>query len=190
MAAGEFRTAMIVAAESENCNDTVPVERLGIRETASAIILDAQPSAGKGFSRFLFNCNTDLLSAYTTYYTPSEPNPYLHVEKDRDLEALYIDCIVRAVWELLQLEQLDLNRIDTVFPPQVSSGFITRLSETLHLPREKFVDVVGEGHDLFSSSLPYALEHALTNGLVKPGDTGLMISVGSGIQVGCAIYHF
>ena len=90
----------------------------------------------------------------------------------------------------MQLEGLDLNRIDKVFPPQISSRFISQLSEMLHIPLERFVDVVGDGPDLFSSSLPYAFEHVYEKGLVKPGDTGLMIAVGSGIQVGCAIYHF
>ena len=55
---------------------------------------------------------------------------------------------------------------------------------------DKFMNVVGEGPDLFSSSLPYAFEYAQKKQLTRPGDTGLMISVGSGLQVGCAIYHF
>jgi 3-oxoacyl-[acyl-carrier-protein] synthase III len=190
IAAENCKTAMIVAAESENNRDSFPSEQVGIRETASAIILDSHPSADKGFSRFLFSCHVESLNAYTTYYTPEDCKPYLHVVKDDNLEALYINSIYPTVRELLQMEGLDLNRIDKIFPPQISSGFIKRLSETFNLPRERFVDVAGEGPDLFSSSLPYALEHAYENGLVKPGDTGLMIAVGSGIQVGCAIYHF
>jgi 3-oxoacyl-[acyl-carrier-protein] synthase III len=77
-----------------------------------------------------------------------------------------------------------------IFPPQISSRFIAELSERINVPRERFIDVVGEGPDLFSSSLTYALEHAYGRNLVKPGDIGLMIAVGSGIQVGCAIYYF
>jgi 3-oxoacyl-[acyl-carrier-protein] synthase III len=186
------KTAMIVAAECENNADTFPDKVMGFLETASALILDTDPSNEKGFSRFLFDHDLESLNAYTTYYTPGDGNskPYLHIVKDANLDALYIDCILPAVQELLQMEGIDLNRIDMVFPPQISSRFITQLSEKLNLPREKFIDVVGEGPDLFSSSLPYALEHAHAQELVKPGDISLMISVGSGIQVGCAIYHF
>ena len=121
---------------------------------------------------------------------PKMLTPYLHVVKDPNLEAMYIECILPAVQELLQMEGLDLNSIDKIFPPQISSNFITRLSEKLNLPRERFIDVVGDGPDLFSSSLSYAYKHAVENELVKPGDTGLMIAVGSGIQVGCVIYYF
>jgi 3-oxoacyl-[acyl-carrier-protein] synthase III len=90
----------------------------------------------------------------------------------------------------MQIEQLELSGIGRIFPPQISSGFIAQLSEALGIPVDRFVDAVGDGPDLFSSSLPYALEFAKANGLVNGGDLGLVISVGSGIQVGCAIYHF
>ena len=191
IAAGNCKTAMIVASEIENNTDSFPDQLVGIRETASALILDSQPANNKeGFARFLFSYHEESLNAYTSYYKPEDANPYLYVVKDPNLEAMYIDCISPTVQELLQMEGLDLNSIDKIFPPQISSDFITRLSEKLNLPREIFIDVVGEGPDLFSSSLSYAYEHAVENGLVKPGDTGLMIAVGSGIQVGCAIYYF
>ena len=190
IAAGNCSTAMIVAAESENNADWFPNELVGIRETASAIILDAHPSNERGFSRFLFRYDVASLNAYITYCDTSDIKPYLHVVKDPDLQELYLACILPAVQELLHTEGLHLNQIDMVFPQQISSGFIERLSESLNLPLERFVDVVGEGPDLFSSSLTYALDYAYEKGLVKAGDTGLIIAVGSGIQVGCAIYHF
>ena len=184
------KTAMIVAAESENNADCFPDELLGIRETASAIILDAHPSSNRGFSRFLFRYYVESLNSYMTYCNTKDIKPYLHVEKDPHLEDLFIDGILPTVQELLRMEGLDLYRIDKIFPPQISSGFIARLSERLNLPLERFVDAVGDGADLFSSSLSYALDYANKNGLVHTGDLGLVIAVGSGIQVGCAIYHF
>jgi 3-oxoacyl-[acyl-carrier-protein] synthase III len=190
MAAGSCKTAMIVAAEIENNADSFPDKLMGIRETASALILESDPSNEKGFSNFIFNYKTESLNAYTTYYRTRDRNPHLQILKDPGLDTLYIECILPAVEKLLKVEGLDLNHIDMIFPPQISSGFIKRLSEKLNLPMERFIDVVGEGPDLFSSSLAFSFEHAVENGLVKPGDTGLMIAVGSGIQVGCAIYYF
>ena len=188
--AGDCTTAMVVASETENNAVSFPDQLVGIRETASAFIVDSHPANNKGFARFLFSYHGESLNAYTSYYKPEDANPHLHVAKDINLETMYIDCISPTVQELMQMEELDLNSIDKIFPPQISSDFITRLSEKLNIPREKFVDVVGDGPDLFSSSLTYAYEYAYENGLVKPGDTGLIISVGSGIQVGCAIYYF
>ena len=190
IAAGNCKTAMIVAAEIENNIEFFPDKLVGIRETASALILDSNPSNAKGFSRFLFRNYGESLNAYTTCYKLRDAKPFLHVVKDPHLEAMYVECIPPAVQDLLQMEGIDLSRIDTVFPPQISSNFISRLSEKLNLPRDRFVDIVGEGPDFFSSGLAYSFEHAWEKGLVKSGDTGLVITVGSGIQVGCAIYHF
>lgn len=190
IASGHYQTAMITASEIENNSGSSPDEFLGVGETASALILDAKPANGEGFSRFQFSYYTEWLGARTLYYSTGDTHPYLHIAQDPDIEALYIRCILQSVQAFLQSEKLDLNQIDVIFPPQISSTFITRLSDALAVPHQKCIDAVGEGPDLFSSSLPYALEHAYTEKRVSPGDTGLIIAVGSGIQVGCALYHF
>lgn len=190
IAAGNFKTAMIVATEIENNRDLFPDKLVGVSETASAIILDVHPIFGKGFSRFLFNYHTESLNAYTTYCSTTDIKPYLDIKKNDDLEEKYIGYILPLVEEILLEEGLEQNQINMIFPPQISSGFISELSARLGLPLEKFVEIAGEGPDLFSSSLPFGVEYAFENGLIKPGDIGLMIAVGSGIQVGCAIYHF
>jgi 3-oxoacyl-[acyl-carrier-protein] synthase III len=190
IAAGNCENAMIVAAEIENNFDWSPDALVGVCETASAVILASDPAKDCGFSRFLFKCHEKLIDAYATYTDTSDRQPYLHVMKDSALERLYVDCILSAVQEILEMEKIDLSRINIIFPPQVSSSFIKRLSERLDLPLERFIDAVGKGPDLFSSSVPYAFEYAYKKQLVRTGDTGLIIAVGSGIQVGCAVYHF
>ena len=190
IAAGNCKAAMIVASEAENNAARFPDELLGIRETASAIILDVHQLNDTGFSRFLFKYHEEYLNDYITFCDTSESHVYLDIIKDVNLEALYIDCILPAVQEILAMEKLDMNQVNVIFPPQVSSGFISKLSEAMLLPKGKLIDVVGTGPDLFSSSVPYAFEHAFQKGLAKTGDIGLIITVGSGIQVGCAIYHF
>ena len=64
------------------------------------------------------------------------------------------------------------------------------LSRILKFPRENIVDVIIPGKDLFTSSLPYAISAVETGSKVQPGDIGLVINVGAGLQVGCAIYYF
>ena len=76
-----------------------------------------------------------------------------------------------------------------VFPPYLSPADGTELAERINIPRSRFVDLVTDT-DPFSSSVLYGLEHALRHKLVQPGDIGLIISVGSGLQVGCATYRF
>ena len=60
----------------------------------------------------------------------------------------------------------------------------------MNVSREKFVDIAYDGKDFFTSSLPCALQYAREQQLVKAGDIGLIINVGTGIQIGCAVYYF
>lgn len=190
IAGGKYKTAMVAAAEIENNAGLFPDSLQGLRETASALILDAHPVRGKGFSRILFNYDTGSLDAYVSHCCTVDDKPFLRVEKSPGLEDRYIACIQPLVEDLLRQEGLTRSRIGKVFPPQISSAFIARLSEALDIPAEKFVDIAGDGPDYFTSSFPYALAYARGKGLVQEGDTGLVIAAGSGIQAGCALYHF
>jgi len=97
--------------------------------------------------------------------------------------------MARTTSEYFRSEDVALADIDWVLAPQVSSAFLTELSGVLGLPRERFIDVQA-GKDLFTSSIPVALHAAREGGLVQAGDSGLIVTAGSGIQVGCVLYHF
>ena len=114
----------------------------------------------------------------------------MRFEKDPHIETYYLRCIPAAVHELLGIERLDISQIKVILPPQISSNFIAELSDKMKLSKDKFVDIAHESSDLFTSSMPYALEYVREQQLVKPGDIGLIISAGSGVQVGCATYYF
>jgi 3-oxoacyl-[acyl-carrier-protein] synthase III len=190
IAAEVSKTAMIVATEFENNFKYFPNQLIGICETASAVILDKSPVEDKGFSRFLFNYHTEAIDDYTVNCSTKEVNPFFQIEKGPELEEKYVQTIQQLVVEILKKEGIGLQDIDWVFPPQISTKFIDLLSEKLGIGFDKFIDVADEGPDLFSSSIPYGMGNAFERGLVKTGNIGLMIAVGSGIQTGCAIYHF
>jgi 3-oxoacyl-[acyl-carrier-protein] synthase III len=116
--------------------------------------------------------------------------PSLSVVKHPRLEAHYLECVLRVVPELLALEGLDLSDIALLIAPPLSSGFIARLSAELKVDRDRIVHVTGGGEDLFTSAVPYALDAVRSRRLARPGDAGLIITVGAGIEVGCAIYYF
>ena len=98
--------------------------------------------------------------------------------------------LLKTVEELLHKENLKLSQIKAIFPPQISSKFINELSEKMDVLKEKFIDLTEDGKDLFTSSLSYPFQFARDHKMVGTGDIGLIINVGSGIQVGCALYYF
>jgi amino acid adenylation domain-containing protein len=190
IAAKKVNHAMVVASEIENNKETFPTELRGIQETGSAVILDASADGETGFGNFVFKYSPEHIEAISAYATIRNGKTGMHFEKAPELETYYLQCIRDAVNELLRVEQLDINQIKVILPPQISTAFITALSNTMNVSRDKFVDIPHEDGDLFTSSLAYTLQYAREQHRVNPGDIGLIISVGAGIQVGCATYYF
>lgn len=190
MIQGQHATrAMVVTSEVENNRVLFPEDVRGIEETGSCVILDASPNGTTGFGNFVFRHFTDYIDALSAHTMFRDGKAFLHFEQDEQIEHYYQQCIKEAVEELLRVEQLDMAHIKVVLPPQISTAFIDGLSNTMGVRREKFVDTCTE-HDLFTSSIPYALQYLRSRHLAQTGDIGLLITVGSGIQVGCATYYF
>jgi 3-oxoacyl-[acyl-carrier-protein] synthase III len=190
LATNKCDAAMIVAAEIENNAEHYPDHLMGLQETASSVILDKHPNSKKGFSKFFFSYHTESVNAYQTTCDVSAINPFLDIKISADVEDRYIESLHAAIQEFIQKEGFTLSQVDLVFPPQISTDFISKLSLALSIPLEKFINAVGEGKDLFSSSIPYGMNEALEKGIAKEGDLGLVLAVGSGIQAGCALYYF
>ncbi len=187
--AQKVNNALIVTSEVENNRDKLPADLVGIEETGSALLLDESPDGKTGFGNFVFQYFTEHMAALRSHTVIRNGKTYLQIEKDPQLETYYVQGIQRAVRELLDLEQLAMSQISVILPPQISSSFIAELSNTLEVSRDKVVDVQAQ-HDLFTSSLAYTLQYVRERQLAKPGDIGLIINVGSGLQVGCATYYF
>lgn len=186
----KYNTVMVVASEIENNLDYKKGGLLGIEESGSAVILD-ESAGDSGFGQFIFRYFTDYIGSYRSFIGQDNGTNFLSFKRDPQMTDYYLDCIPKVVRELLRREKLNLDDIGVIFPPQITADFIERLSDDLDVPAAKFVDLSSENSkDLFTSSLTYALKHAQENELVQPGDIGLIISVGSGIQVGCATYYF
>ncbi|GCE27473.1 hypothetical protein KDA_29570 [Dictyobacter alpinus] len=183
------RQALVVASEIENNREHAPTELVGIEETGSALLLSESPDGKSGFGQFLFKSFTEHLTALTAHSMVRDGKTIMHFVSDPQLEDLYLRCIQETVAELLEQEQLTLAQIRVILPPQISSSFISRLGTTLGIESNKLIDVQPE-HDLFTSSLAYSLQHAYNQKRAQTGDIGLIINVGSGLQVGCATYYF
>jgi amino acid adenylation domain-containing protein len=184
------RSAMVVTSEIENNLKIEPSNLLNIRQTGSAVILGESSDIKTGFGNFVFKYYPQYNEAYTTYTRQGQGKTWIHAVKDPSLESYFRRCIREAVDELLEVEHLDRSCIKLVLPPQISPAFVASLSDALGFAKDIIVDIAQENADLFTSSLPYTLHYVQKHHMVQPGDIGLIIAVGSGIQVGCATYYF
>jgi len=186
--AGKAEHAMVVASEIENNSVDGDHALYGLGETGSAVML-GRAGDTEGFGRFVFHHHPEYGEALATYFQHREGQSWLQVDRDPNLATHYLDCVPAAVEELLKLEEIDCSEVAAVFPPYLTDADRTELAARLNIPSSRFVDLGAEA-DPFSSCLPYGLQQARRQGLVKPGDVGLIVTVGSGVQVGCATYRF
>lgn len=188
--AGSFSRAMIVTSEIENNAHRPGRAMLGLKETGAALILDRSPDGQTGFGPYLFRYFPEYLGTFTAYADLNSGESFLDIAKDPRLEELYLTCIADAVGDFLDANDLDLARIGRILPPQISPVFSANLAQRLCCDAEKLVTLTDDQQDYYTASVPYALQHVIENRLVDPGDIGLIIGVGTGIQVGCALYYF
>ncbi len=194
--AGKVEHAMVVASEIENNAGRDDVEDghrlLGVRETGSAAIL-SHSDGTVGFGRFVFHHDPEHVDALTTYTRHDGMRTWLQIDRDPKLTAHYLDCVPAAVEELLELEGLSRNDIAVVIPPFLPSADRAELAKRIDIDGSRFAELgddLDDGTDPFTSSVPLGLRHVWQNQMVKPGEVGLIISVGSGLQVGCTTYRF
>ena len=187
---GDAEAAMVVTSEVENNRVHAPDSLLGLKETGSAMLLDKPADGGGGFGTFVFDYFPDHVEAYSAVGVQRNGRAFLAVEQEHDFLDRCLDCIPGTVRKLLAAEGLELPQVDVILAPQISSEFLARLAEKVGANPEQVVDVTAGDGAYFSSSLAYGLRHAADEGRTSPGDVGLVIDVGTGIQVGCALYSF
>jgi 3-oxoacyl-[acyl-carrier-protein] synthase III len=186
--AGKAEHAMVVASEIENNTADSGYPLNGISQTGSAVLLSSSDGTA-GFGRFVFQQHHEYAGALATYTRQHQGRTWLQIDRDPDLAAVYLGCIRPAVKELLTLEGLEPADIAVVFPPYLPGAAVNELAARIGIPRSRFVDLDVDT-DPFTSSLPYNLEQARRHGLARPGDIALIVTVGSGVQVGCTTYRF
>lgn len=186
--AEQHHTALVAASEVASFLGDGGAGSLDIEEAASVLVLKRSEAAG--FRGLFFKDFTDNQDACQVNLKLEPGTPRLHLDRRADLDELYLDAICLAVPEFLDRENIKLSDLNVILPPQFSRSFIARLHERLRIPKGICVDISHPSKDLFTSSLAYGLKHAWENGMVHTGDLGLFVAVGSGIQVGCAVYEF
>jgi len=186
---GRFKTALVLTGEIENNAETKNGELLGYAELGAAIILDRSQNPGTGFGKFLFKTFHDHIDSYISHLAQDRGETYIHYKKEDNLEERYLACIPATVEDLLCKEGLQLGDIDIILPPQISSDFIAELSRRIGVARDKLVDLTELYADPFTATMALTFKYSKENNLIKRGDKILFINVGSGIQIGCAIYY-
>jgi 3-oxoacyl-[acyl-carrier-protein] synthase-3 len=100
---------------------------------------------------------------------------------------LAVSVLEQVATEALDHAQMQASDIDWLIPHQANIRIMKSTAKKLDLPMEKMVVTVDQHGNTSAASIPLALDLAVRDGRVKPGDNVLMEGVGGGFTWGAIL---
>jgi 3-oxoacyl-[acyl-carrier-protein] synthase-3 len=98
-----------------------------------------------------------------------------------------VHTLSKAVEEALAANKLDKSAIDWLVPHQANIRIIQATARKLEMPMEKVIVTVQDHGNTSAASVPLALDVAIKDGRIKPGDLLLLEAFGGGFTWGSAL---
>jgi len=101
-----------------------------------------------------------------------------------------VNTLERIVDETLAHNKLQKSDIDWLVPHQANHRIISATAKKLKMPMEQLVLTVARHGNTSAASVPLALDEAVRDGRIKPGQTVLMEAFGGGFTWGSALVKY
>lgn len=116
---------------------------------------------------------------------------YPYVKMDgRKIFRIAVTKLGELVEEILRTHQLTADQIDWLIPHQANIRIIQATAEKLGMPMERVICTVDTHSNTSSASIPLALDVAVRDHRVKPGQLLLLEAFGGGLTWGSALVKF
>lgn len=184
---GKTQKALCVSSEIDNNKTQAPDDVLGLKESGCAALLEE--SDGAGFIRFLFKHYPEYQEAFRSEVCIEDGHPFLSISRKQDLEPVILEHISSVIEELLDGEGLSMDDIKVIVPPQISREFVSAFTSRLNLWESKVVNL-NDDQNYYTCSTVFSVKHAVDSGMVQPGDIGIILETGAGLQIAAALYQF
>lgn len=113
-------------------------------------------------------------------------NAYLHMDGQAVFK-LAVSVLDKVANEALQAAGMASSELDWLIPHQANIRIMLGTAKKLGLPPEKMIVTVDQHGNTSAASIPLALDHAMRDGRIKPGQSVLMEGVGGGFTWGAAL---
>ncbi|MFZ6674136.1 beta-ketoacyl-ACP synthase III [Undibacterium sp. Xuan67W] len=100
---------------------------------------------------------------------------------------LAVSLLEKVANEALEIAGMDASQIDWLIPHQANIRIMQSTAKKMRMPMEKVVVTVDQHGNTSAASIPLALDVAVRDGRVKPGQTIMIEGVGGGFTWGAAI---
>jgi 3-oxoacyl-[acyl-carrier-protein] synthase-3 len=102
--------------------------------------------------------------------------------------AVAIQC--DTIQDVLKDSGLAPTAIDLYLPHQANIRIINAAIDVLHIPRSKVFNNLDRYGNTSAGSVPLALDEALADGRIKPGDLVCLSGFGAGLTWGTAVWRW
>lgn len=190
---GQSKTALVIGAETFSrildWQDRGTCVLFG--DGAGAVVLEAQDdvqAGGRGvISTFL---RTDG-RMHDLLYVDGGPSETGTVGKLRMIgNAVFrqaVEHISGAMLEACARANVSIEQVDWFVPHQANQRILDGVARRLGVPVEKVITTVAVHGNTSAASVPLALDVAVSDGRIKPGDLVLMEALGGGLTWGAAL---
>lgn len=115
-----------------------------------------------------------------------EGSAFLHMDGQAVFK-LAVSVLEKVANEALQAADMNAAQIDWLIPHQANIRIMQGTAKKLGLPLEKMVVTVDQHGNTSAASIPLALDAAVRDGRVKPGQNVMMEGVGGGFTWGAVL---
>lgn len=119
----------------------------------------------------------------------SDFDPYVHME-GRKVFKVAVTRLGQLVEEIKEKHQLTEHDIDWLIPHQANIRIIKATADKLGVDLDKVIVTVEKHSNTSSASIPLALDTAVRDGRIKPGQTLLLEAFGAGLTWGSALVKY
>jgi 3-oxoacyl-[acyl-carrier-protein] synthase III len=147
------------------------------------------------FVRSSFNmklyCETEFNAQVSPFVAPSKSTErhFLHMDGP-EIFKFAVKAVKESIKRILEMANIDRDELDYLIIHQANNRILEAAARFAGVPLEKLYVNVNRYGNTSAASVPIALNEALSEGRIKPGDKVLLCSFGAGVTWGAALVEW
>lgn len=193
VSSGKVRNALVVGTEVYSrimdWNDRTTCVLFGDGAGAVVLARDQKPGILSSHLHADGSYNQVLSAPASIHSGKIQGTPFVTMEGSTVFK-FAVKVLEEAVLEALQENQLQTSDIDWLIPHQANIRIITSTAKKLGIPEEKVVKTVSQHGNTSAASVPLALDQAVRDGRILPGQHIILEGVGGGFTWGSVLVRW
>ena len=101
-----------------------------------------------------------------------------------------VDILCDTIQDVLKASNLDPSQVDLYIPHQANIRIINAAIDVLHIPRSRVYNNLDRYGNTSAGSIPLALDEAIADGRLQPGNLVVLSGFGAGLAWGTTVMRW